>query len=297
MARFVLTDETVNCYGFRTITKGVDLKSFLKNPIMLFMHMRGMVIGKWEDVKVSKEDANVTAEAVFDLTDPFAAGIASKVDQQMLNACSAGLGPMEWSEKPEVLVAGQTRPTLTKSILNETSIVDIPGNKGALRLKLGDGLWLTEDAAANADTLNKLLPTLTLKTAERMDEILLALGLAAGSTPAQVVAAINQIKLSAATTNADTIISLAEQVGLVDASNKDKFVTLAKTSPELCLQFLDFASVKKAETPVAPVAPAAPTVTLAAVLKDVNSQNQNPSLQLSDERAKWTMRDWEKKDS
>ena len=183
MDRFVLTDERLNCYGTRVITKGVDLKDFQKNPVMLFMHTRGLVIGKWDDIQVSKEDANVTALPVFDMNDAFAALQAGKVEQKMLNACSSGLEIMEWSEKPEMLVAGQTRPTITKSILNEASIVDIPGNKNALRLNLGNGLWLSEDATANADTLNKFLPTLNLQTPnKRMEQVLKTLGLAASAT-------------------------------------------------------------------------------------------------------------------
>ncbi|GAA4354114.1 hypothetical protein GCM10023185_15460 [Hymenobacter saemangeumensis] len=302
MARFVLTDERLNCYGTRIITKGVDLKDFLKNPVMLYMHTRGLVIGKWEDVQVSKEDATISAEGVFDQTDPFAQSIESKVNQKILNACSSGLEILEWSEKPEMLVAGQTRPTITKSILNEASIVDIPGNKNALRLHLGAGLWLTEDATANAESLNKFLPTLNLQTQKPMDEILLALGLAAGSTPAQVVAAIQQMRLNAANAHADTIISIAEKAGLVDAGNKDKFTKLAAADPGLALHFLGFDQLKK---PTATDAPEGDKpgkdLRLADVVREVNSNNTTnlggTGGTAPDPRAAWTMREWEKKDS
>lgn len=305
MARFVLTDERLNCYGFRTITKGVNLKDFLKNPVMLYMHMRGVVVGKWDDIQVSKEDANVSAEAVFDLTDPFAAGIASKVDQGMLNACSAGLEFVEWSEKPEMLVAGQTRPTLTQSILNEASIVDIPGNKNALRLNLGNGLWLTDDAAANADTLNKFLPTLTLNSPKRMEQVLKTLGLSATATEQEALAAIGKLKSDSETTTADAIISLAEQAGLVNKDNKERFVTLAKLNPNLAVQFLDFTQLSKPTGATGAAAPAAgqpaKDIRLADVVEGVTRQNVNLTNGAGngqpDARAGWTIRDYEKKDS
>lgn len=37
---FVLSDESVNSYGFRVLTDGIALDNFKKNPVMLWNHTR-----------------------------------------------------------------------------------------------------------------------------------------------------------------------------------------------------------------------------------------------------------------
>lgn len=295
--RFILSDERVNCYGCRFLTAGIDIKDFVKNPVMLYMHGRGQVIGKWEDIK--KEGAQLTAEAVFDKEDEFAVSIEKKVDGGFLNACSSGLQPLAWSEDPKLLVSGQTRPTATQSTLLEASIVDIPGNRNALKLYLGNGLCLSEDTTANAETLDKLLPTLTPK---RMEQILVALKLSAGATEAEAVAAIARIQKDADKKTADTVIALAEQAGLVTPANKDKFVALAAASPELCLSFLDFGALKPAASNAGQGGAQRPTLTDAIKLAAQQNGNQPTEektgiLKLADQRKDWNIRQWENKDS
>ncbi len=296
--RFILSDERVNCYGLRFLTAGIDIKDFVKNPVMLYMHGRGQVIGKWEDIK--KEGAQLTAEAVFDKEDEFAVSIEKKVDGGFLNACSSGLQPLAWSEDPKLLVTGQTRPTATQSTLLEASIVDIPGNRNALKLFLGNGLCLSDDSTANAETLDKLLPTLTPKTARKMEQILLALKLGATATEAEAVAAIGRIQKDADKKTADTIIALAEQAGLVTADNKDRFVALASTAPSLCLSFLDFSTLK----PAAAGQNGAPRRTLTDAINLAAQHNPGAPteektgiLKLADQRKDWNIRQWEMKDS
>ncbi len=298
MARFVLSDERLNRYGFRVITKGIEYKDFLNNPVMLYMHNRSiMPIGKWEDLKV--EDTRLTAEAVFDEQDDFALKVKSKVDQRILSACSSGLELLEWSDDPKQLVPGQVRPTATKTSLREASIVDIPGNANALKLNLGAGLWLSEDTTANAETLDKFLPTLTPKKARRMQAILLFLKLGADATEAEAVAAIQRIQKDADKKTADTIIDLAEKAGLVTAENKDRFVKLAAAAPDLALSFLDFSTLKPAGTEAKP---AAERATLADAIRLVaaaggNGEPKTGLLKLADQRKDWDIRAWEKKDS
>ncbi|MDJ0363579.1 hypothetical protein QMK33_00325 [Hymenobacter sp. H14-R3] len=297
--RFILSDERVNCYGLRFLTAGIDIKDFVKNPVMLYMHGRGQVIGRWEDIK--KEGAQLTAEAVFNMKDEFAASKAQQVEDGFLQACSSGLQPLTWSEDPKLLVTGQTRPTATQSTLLEASIVDIPGNRNALKLFLGNGLCLSEDTTANAETLDKLLPTLTPKNARRMNQILLALRLGENATEAEAVAAIGRIQKDADKKTADTIIALAEQAGLVTADNKDRFVQLAAAAPNLALSFLDFGSLKPAaggenKTP-AERKTLKDAINLAAQQNNDNPAEKTGILKLADQRKEWTIRDWEKKDS
>lgn len=300
MARFVLSDENVNRYGFRVITKGIDLKDFLKNPVMLYMHDRSILpIGKWADVKV--EGTQLTAEAVFDEQDEFALKIKSKVDQGILSACSASLAPVQFDSNAKLWLPGQTEATLVKSNLREGSIVDIPGNATALKLFLGDGLCLSDDSTANAEILGKIILSLTPKILRRMNLVLSALNLGADATEAEAVAAIARIQKDADKRTADTIISLAEQAGLVTAANKDKFVKLAAVAPDVALSFLDFSSLKPVadgKETGAPKPTLVDAIKLAAELGG-NGQPLAPKtgiLALAEKRNDWGIRKWERED-
>ena len=59
---FVVSDESVNSYGYTILTAGIDLSRFEKNPIMLLQHDSKNIIGKWENVRI--EDNKLLADAV-----------------------------------------------------------------------------------------------------------------------------------------------------------------------------------------------------------------------------------------
>ena len=143
MKRIVLTDESLNSYGFWVLTSGMDLSAFLRNPVMLWNHNRSeggtvndqLPIGYWKDLRV-EADGSITAEPVFDETDEFAVKIKKKYESGVLNACSIGFRILEWSEDPKFLKPGQTVATATKSVLLEASICDIPSNPNATKVVL-----------------------------------------------------------------------------------------------------------------------------------------------------------------
>jgi hypothetical protein len=137
---FVLSDSTINDYGFWVDTYGIDLTRFRSNPIMLWMHNRAtwgrkdevLPIGYWTNIRT--EGDQLLADAVFDDNDSFAQTIKQKVESGILKAASAGLQPLAWSEAPEDLRPGQSRPTMKRCMLVEASICDIGSNANALRL-------------------------------------------------------------------------------------------------------------------------------------------------------------------
>ena len=137
---FIISDDSVNDRGFRILTAGINLERFKKNPIMLWMHRRDdgwdftqvLPIGKWENIR--KEDGKLLADPVFDENDKFALLIKSKVENDLIRGCSAGINPIEFSTDPKDLEKGQTRATITKSELYEASIVDLPSNRNTVRL-------------------------------------------------------------------------------------------------------------------------------------------------------------------
>jgi cell fate (sporulation/competence/biofilm development) regulator YmcA (YheA/YmcA/DUF963 family) len=159
---FLVSDESVNRYGYRVLTGGIDMKQFKKNPNMYYLHDRFTygeakpritVIGRWENIR--KEGDKLYADPVFDEKDEFAMKVKSKVDGNFLRMASISVSPIEKSEDKKHLIAGQTRPTVTKSELIEISIVDRGGNNNALKLC---------DAFGELKDVEKELPLLELST-------------------------------------------------------------------------------------------------------------------------------------
>ena len=136
--RFICSDESVNTYGFRVLTEGIDITQFLRNPVMLYDHgdnkeFGNMPIGKW--LNIEKKDNQILATPDFDQSDPKAKKINDKVDGGYINMASVGLAPpYEWSDDPALKLLGQTAPTLVKSRLKEISPTPFGGNLNALKL-------------------------------------------------------------------------------------------------------------------------------------------------------------------
>ena len=119
--RFLVSDESINSHGFKVLTAGIDTSNFEKNPIMLYMHERPNVIGRWENL--TKENGKLYADAVFDVESQKGKEIARQVEQGFLRGASIGI--MELERNGEVV---------TKSEVVEISIVDIGSNNNALKL-------------------------------------------------------------------------------------------------------------------------------------------------------------------
>lgn len=129
---YVLSDSSVNEYGFRLLTSGYQIESFQKNPIGYYMHRRddGILL-KWEDVRV--ENDQVLGIPVINLSNGRGTQTHEEIENGFLNAASVGhIVVLEYSTDPEMMLPGQTGPTVTKWYNKECSLVDIPGNSNAL---------------------------------------------------------------------------------------------------------------------------------------------------------------------
>ncbi len=121
---FVVSDESVNSYGYTILTAGIDLSRFEKNPIMLLQHDSKNIIGKWENVRI--EDNKLLADAVFDTESELGLDVSRKVEQGFLKATSLGV-----TFKKDDL---DSKNILSKCVLHEISIVSIGSNENALKL-------------------------------------------------------------------------------------------------------------------------------------------------------------------
>lgn len=194
----ILSDESLNSYGFWVKTDGISLDRFLKNPIMLYNHHRTgcgktdeiLPIGRWEDLEV--KDGVLTGVPVFDENDEFAAKIKSKVENGFLTGCSIGISVTSWSENKEDLKQGQIYPTAMTCELMEVSIVDIPANPnsagGVILYDNEENVITLADGVLPEGIINKL------KTNTMSKEIALKLGLAETAGQEECAKAIDALK-------------------------------------------------------------------------------------------------------
>lgn len=139
--RIILSDSSLNRYGYRVLTSGLLLEAFLKNPSMLYGHFRDegtplwcdyKPIGYWDDIKIDGDE--LSAIPVFDKVDELSKTIAAKYEAGTFRSASIGFRILATSSEKEYLLPGQTRETVTKAEIMEASIVDIPANSNAVRL-------------------------------------------------------------------------------------------------------------------------------------------------------------------
>lgn len=223
----VISTGSVNSYGSRVLTEGIDLEQYRKNPILLWMHNRAwddhiLPLGRMEKLRIDGD--RLIGTPVFDLNDEFAKKIADKWESGFLRMVSAGLEIVATSEAKNMLLPGQTRPTITKCKLSEVSIVDIGANDDALQLYGPTGLL---KLAKGED--NEILPLLKPENSKHENtmnkEILALLGLTEGATEQEAVGALRLLKEQASKAEA---LQLAGITALVDNAIAEKRIAAEK---------------------------------------------------------------------
>ena len=237
MNKVVISTPSLNSYGTRVLTSGIDIEQYKKNPILLYMHRRGeredAPIGRVEDVHIEGE--KLVGSLVFDEKDDFAWKVAQKWADGFLRMVSAWLTIIELSDDPAVLLPGQRRMTITKSKLDEVSVVDIGANDDALALYNAEGGRIT---LAQGDDLSLplLQTTPTPNTSQSMNEkIVLALGLSKEATEEQVLGAIAQMKEKSEASDKLTLSLVTAQVdeairqGRISAEARETYLQIGLT--------------------------------------------------------------------
>lgn len=235
--RVRISNDSLNSYGFRVLTSGLDVAQYNRNPVLLYMHERGNVVGYVKDLKV--ENNEVTGELMFDCASELSQRCKKQFEFGSLRMVSAGLDILETSEDASVLVQGQTRPTITKSKLFEVSVADVGANDDALVLhKDGKRITLGRDGDCPLPLLN-----INKQKTEEMDNKTIALNLGLPETATEVeisakIAELNAVKEQNASLLQEKekltlarINSLVEQAiadKRIELNNKDQFVELGK---------------------------------------------------------------------
>ena len=236
--RVRISNESVNCYGFRVLTAGVNVEQYKRNPVLLYMHERGNVVGYVNDLKIENDE--ITGELMFDCASEQSERCQKQFEFGSLRMVSAGLEIIETSEDPTMLVPGQTRPTITKSRLFEVSVADVGANDDAIVLeKDGKRITLSKDGTCG-------LPLITHNNNQSNKDmeqkvIALQLGLPETATENEINEKLAQLK--AAQQENETLKAETQQlteariVQLVDTAiaekrletqHKEQFVELGK---------------------------------------------------------------------
>lgn len=136
---FKLTDESINSYGFITLTDSLDVSVFENNPVMLYEHNSLSVIGKWTNIR--KEDGKLLADAVYDIDDDMAKKVMGKVERDFIKGVSVGMQ----IDPKSIKYNKDNVPMVTNAKLLEASICAIPSNSNAIRLYNNERQELNND--------------------------------------------------------------------------------------------------------------------------------------------------------
>lgn len=287
MQNILMPNSSLNSYGFRVLTEGIDISQYQRNPILLWMHTRPyrgttdevLPLGRIENLRI--EGDNLIGTPIFDESDEFARKVKAKWDSGILKMVSAGLKVIEESSEPSVLLQGQQYATVSKSKLMEVSIVDIGSNDDALVL-YDDKDSIINLTLSSRDKIG-LTPITNTLTAIQMDikQIALALGLTDSATEQEVLQQVAQLRRTAdevrtlrqeaedRTNNA--IIALVDSAisdGKFTADKKNHFVELGK---KVGLQSLQetIGLMNPAQRPSNVITPSSTTVAEYKTLRDV----------------------------
>lgn len=184
---FIISDENViDRHGERILVDGIDTNEFEKNPLMLYLHDKSKVIGKWENLR--KEKGQLLANAIFDKSSDLGREVARQVEEGFLNATSLSVIPIEINDNK---LLGQTGETISKSTLLEISIVTLPSNGNAVRKLSFDYTQRSISFLFHNKHLHK--NNLDMKTTVEFKEILTLLGLTEEATDTQILAALKAV--------------------------------------------------------------------------------------------------------
>ena len=236
--RVRISNDSINSYGTRVLTSGLDISQYEKNPVLLWMHRRGQVIGYMKDLK--KENDELTGEPVFDEATELSRTLKKQWEEGSLKMVSIGADVLETSKAAADMAEGQTEATITRSKLYEVSLVDIGANDDAIVLrKDGTDIRLAKDE----DTINKNEEDMITK------ELAVILGLGEDAQEQDILTAAKAMKEendSAKATAAELsqmrkaeivrLVGEAEKDGRIEEKDRDVFLSLGEKDGAEALQ-------------------------------------------------------------
>jgi len=126
---FIMSDDSLDRDFERFDTAGWNLKTYKKNPVLLWSHDRSIpAIGKMERVRV--KDNELIGSPVFDANDELAVKLAGKVQGGIIRSGSVGFFPskIEFNEDEK----DPCKLIYRKQELREFSLCNVPANPNAV---------------------------------------------------------------------------------------------------------------------------------------------------------------------
>lgn len=292
---FILSDESVNNHGFKTITSGIDLSGFMANPVMLLNHDPDQCIGHWENIRV--EGTQLKADAVFDEEDPEAVKIYKKVSKGDIKGCSVGLIPLKIEES----LNSDESDSLIKSKLKEASVTPLPSNESAVKL------YDIEGKVIPAELVKLKLSSINQPIAKPMNKLKLAMialfsnlnftiKLSDDADDKDFVEAVkNEIKL-----RDDKIVALSNSLKVVKDKQINDLITLSLEQGKI-VKADEAKWRERAEKDLEMVAdalnaiPAKTDINL-SLERGASSPGAGNDKGGADEKKNWTLYDWSKND-
>lgn len=239
MAEFILNDETkTNSYGFRVLNKGIDLRRFSANPVMLDQHINSTktVVGRWLNLKI--KDQNLIAESEFDTSDPDSKALAGKVERGFIKGASIGVS----FNNKDMVMAKDGVLELTSCELFEASICAVPSNANAITLYTKAGVVINKSTFELSIKQYRNISLKQFKTnnMDLLQSLIKLLGLAPEATEVEVLDAIEKLiqdKNTAIETQAKELVSMALADGRITSPQANFYEEAAKR---------DYASTSKA---------------------------------------------------
>ncbi len=240
---FVLSDESVNSYGFRVLTEGIDLTQFIKNPVLLVDH-QGEAIGFWENIRI--EDKQLLADPVFNDTDENAIRVAQKVEEGTIKGASIGIENAVFTDDSQLKADGQKYGTVISCVMFEASVTSLPANGNSLALYKARNERINLSKSAEIQSYEKQ-HLLSNKNKIKMNkETLTLLGLSETATVTDVHAAVVKLKndleasqrisLTARKNSIDEVVTNAFNMGKIQFNQTELYKGLLEK---------DFAGTKK----------------------------------------------------
>ena len=162
---FLASSEKVDSYGDIVVQKGISLKRFKKNPIILYQHNQNSPIGTGKAYLTDgglKVDVKLAPKGISPVVDT----VRGLIEAKILKAVSIGFSAMEWEpiRDKDNEFSGYK---FLKSLLHEISIVSIPANDEALAIARSCNLSTKHidelfDRTKQTDALNNSKNRLTM---------------------------------------------------------------------------------------------------------------------------------------
>lgn len=130
---FVMATEEPDRVGDVIELAGIELAAFRKNPIALFDHRSTLIVGTWENVRIEGKKLVGRLKLAAAGTSRIVDELRSLIEQRILRAVSVGFQPLDGEAIPKT-----SGIRFTRSALMECSLVAVPMNSNALRIKGAD---------------------------------------------------------------------------------------------------------------------------------------------------------------